>query len=131
MVETVIDPIRMPTVTLSQAEMDEIEVRMSRGELPPDFLDRYYDAVDANVFGHDAPKKDGNRQEQGIGSPGNQTRNSINAYKRYGKYEDDHDPEKFKLTIARMEAELAATNQARGIAGARRRGRPPGRSAKA
>ena len=125
MVDTVLDPIRMPIITLSQAELDEIETAISAGQLPADFLDRYYAAVQKNVFGQDhRTDRHGNPIEQGIGSAGNQTANSIKAYKKYGKYEDDYTPEQFAANVKRMEAELAACNEARAAAGAgaRRRG---------
>jgi hypothetical protein len=126
-VDTVLDPIRMPIITLSQAELDEIETAMSAGQLPADFLDRYYAAVQENVFGRDhKTDRQGNPIEQGIGSSGNQTRNSINAYKKYGKYEADFTPEKFAADVKRMEAELAVCNEAREAAGNGRRGRRPG-----
>ncbi len=124
--ETPIDPIRVPTITLSQAEIEEIEAEMAAGQLPPDFLDRHYAAVDANVFGHDHKKdKHGNPIEQGFGAPGNQTRNSINAFKRYAKYDADYSEATFKETLQRMEAELAASDklraEVRAAAGAARR----------
>lgn len=123
MVEIRVDPIRPPTLTLSPKELDEIEEMMKAGSLPPDFLERHFDAVDANVFGADAPKdKDGHRLEQGIGSPGNQTENSIKAYVRYAKYEEGYDEAKVAETVKRMRAELAATKKARAAAtGGKRR----------
>lgn len=121
MVDTVIDPIRMPTVTLSQAEIEEIEQLMAAGSLPPDWLDRHFDAVDANVFGADAPKdRHGNRKEQGRGSAANMTQQSIDAYKKWGKGETD-----FAENLKRMEAQLAETNQRREANGTARRGRKP------
>lgn len=109
MVTTPIDPIRMPTINLSMEEIDEIQVRMERGELPPDFLDRHFDAVDANVFGIDAAKnKQGDRIEQGLGSSKNQTRNSVEAFRRFCKSEPG-----YEATLTRMEAELAKCDEAR------------------
>jgi hypothetical protein len=102
--ETPIDPRTVPSITLSEAELEEIWASVQRGELPADYLARHHDAVDANVFGHDAPKdKHGRRREQGRGSPGNQTRQSIDAYKKFCQHEVD-----FEKTLARMEKELTA-----------------------
>lgn len=116
MVSTTVDPIRMPTVTLSQSEMEEIEGLIEAGQLPKDFLDRYFDAVENNVFGVDHKKdRHGNPVEQGIGSPGNMTQNSINAYKRYAKYDPDFDEAKFAENIKRMEADLKASNERRAV----------------
>lgn len=122
--ETVIDPIRMPTVTLSQKEMDDIEELMATGALSPDFLERYHAAVANNVFGADHKRdKFGDPIEQGIGSAGNQTRNSINAYKKFAKYDPDYTPEKFAATVKKMEADLAASNDTRKAAAAAAAGR--------
>ena len=33
-----------------------MQAMMDEGKLPKDFMDRHFDAVDANVFGVDAPK---------------------------------------------------------------------------
>jgi hypothetical protein len=112
MVDTVLDPIRMPVVSLSQAEMDEIHDLIAKGQLSSDFLDRHHAAVRANVFGHDhKTDRDGNPIEQGLGSAINQTRNSINAYRRYAKYEPDYTVEGFNAAIKRMEAELKVANE--------------------
>lgn len=117
MVEAVIDPIRMPTLTLSEKELDDIEAMMAEGRLPPDFLERHFVAVENNVFGADHKKdKKGNPIEQGIGSAGNQTANSIKAYKKYCDPSNpkaaDPDPN-FAVNLKRMEAELAAANEVR------------------
>jgi len=117
MVETVLDPIRMPTVTLSQKEMDDIEALMAQGQLPPDYLDRYHEAVAKNVFGFDHKvDADGNPIEQGRGSPGNQCQQSIDAYKKFGRPEKGSSEAEFKEfndNLKRMEAELRACNAAR------------------
>lgn len=127
MVETRPDPVRVPTITLSQAELDEIEALMERGELPADYLDRYFDAVEANVFGHDHKKhKDGTPIEQGRGSPGNQTRQSIDAFKKYGRPEKGASEAEFKEfadQVRRMEGELKACDEARAAATPPRRRR--------
>ena len=109
MVSAVIDPIRIPTLNLSSQELDELASLIEQGQLPKDFLDRHFDAVDANVFGIDAPKdRHGNRKEQGIGSAGNQTANSVAAYIKYCKNEPDYDE-----NVKRMKAELAKCEEAR------------------
>jgi hypothetical protein len=113
MVETPIDPIRMPTITLSEEELDEIEAKMATGELPPDYLERHYQAVANNVFGVDHKRdRKGSPIEQGIGAPGNQTRNSINAYKKWCSADPD-----YAETLKKMEAQLVDSHQARNAAG--------------
>jgi hypothetical protein len=102
--ETPIDPLRVPTINLNTEEIAEIIAKMKTGELPPDYLDRYYDALDANVFGVDAKKdRDGFRMEQGIGSPAQPSANSVAAYKKFGKDEPE-----YEKNLGRMERELAA-----------------------
>lgn len=109
MVTTPIDPIRVPTISQSPAEIAEMQAMIDKGDLPRDFIKRHVDAVDANVYGVDAPKdRKGWRLEQGLGSPGNQTQNSIDAYKRFHSKDPD-----FEETLKRMQAELAATNKQR------------------
>jgi len=115
MVEIPIDPIRMPTITLSQAEMDDIETMMAAGQLPQDFLERHYAAVESNVFGHDHRKdRNGIPVEQGRGSAGNQVKQSIDAYKKFCRDEPD-----FAVHLKRMQAELDACNEARAALSAR------------
>jgi hypothetical protein len=127
MVDTVIDPIRMPTITLSQAEMDEIEAQMAVGALPADFLERYDAAVESNVFGHDHRKdKHGNPIEQGRGSAGNQTQQSVDAYIKFGRPApgaSDAEVKEFDDNLKRMRAELEACSEARAAAGTVRRKR--------
>ena len=89
-------------VTKTQEEMDEMKVLVERGELPPDAIEKYYEAEARNVFGFDAKKIKGEYIEQGLGSAKNQTRNSVESYKKYHK--DDPD---FAQHLARMEKELA------------------------
>jgi hypothetical protein len=114
MVDSVLDPMRVPAISLSQTEIDEIEQLIAAGQLPSDFLDRHKEAVRRNVFGHDhRVDKNGRPIEQGIGSPGNMTRNAIDAYKKYAKYESDYTKEKYDETVKRMEAELAACEKVR------------------
>ena len=124
MVDSVIDPIRVPTINLSQAEMDEIEQLMNAGQLAPDFLERYHEAVEKNVFGFDHKKDEqGNPIEQGVGSAGNQTMNSINAYRKYAKYEPGFNEKEFLANVERMKAELTACNKVRAAARGKRGGK--------
>lgn len=105
--ESLSDKLRPPSINQSIKELEQMQARIDKGDLPPDYIERHFDAVDANVFGFDAPKdKNGQRQEQGLGSPRNQTRQSIEAYKRWHK--DDKD---FQKTLETMEAQLAANQQ--------------------
>jgi hypothetical protein len=114
MVDSVLDPMRVPCITLSQTEIDEIQQLIADGQLAPDYLDRHLEAVKKNVFGHDH-KLDaaGTPIEQGRGSKFNQTQQSIEAYKKYG-----HDEPNFAENLKRMEAELAASNKRRAAADA-------------
>ena|ERR1700761_4545771 len=128
MVTTPIDPMRVPSINLNEGELAEMEALIEQGTLPKDFLDRHFDAVDANVFGVDAPKdRKGFRLEQGIGTPGNMTANSIAAYIKYhGPHSLVPDPEEeFNKNVARMRADLAKCdaerNAKRGKGGKRMR----------
>lgn len=127
MVTTPIDATRVPTINLNDEEIAEIEAKMAEGKLPPDYLDRHFDAVDQNVFGTEAPKdRNGFRTEIGIGSPNNQSANSISAYKKF------HDPANpkcvepdpnFAENLKRMQSQLVKSNELRKAnapAGARR-----------
>jgi hypothetical protein len=107
MVQRIPDPIKILPITYSQEELQEFADLIQAEQLPADFLDRYYDAVDAAVQGADAPinPKTGKRIGIGIGSPLNQSQNSINAYKKFCSDEPD-----FQRHLARMEKELAETN---------------------
>jgi hypothetical protein len=117
MVTAVLDPIKVPTVTLSQAEIEEIEDQIALGNLPADWLERHFEAVKQNVFGVDY-KTDakGNPIEQGKGSAMNQTRQSVDAYRKWGVNEID-----YERHLKRMEAELAKCDERRRAEGA---GRP-------
>jgi hypothetical protein len=103
-------PVKVPTITLTPVEIDEMYDLIDKGELPNNYVDRYFEAVQDNVFGVDHKKdRKGNPIEQGIGSPGNQTRNSIEAYAKYTRDE----PEVKAKNIERMERELAESNERR------------------
>lgn len=117
MVTTTIDPIRVPTLNLSPAEIEEIQELMEAGQLPGDFLDRHYEAVRTNVFGEGYKiDRHGEPIEQGIGSSGNQTRNSIDAYRKWCNPDNpkatDPDPN-YRENLARMETELKACEEIR------------------
>ena len=119
MVETVLDPIRVPTITLSDAELDDIEAQIEAGKLSPDFLERYYAAVANNVFGHDhKTDRHGNPIEQGRGSASNMTQQSVDAYRKWGKDEPG-----YAEHLATMEKQLAACNAVRAAGGDARRDR--------
>ena len=95
-------------VTKTVEEIFEMRELIARGELPADAIEKYYEGEAKNVFGHDAKKIKGEYVEQGVGSAGNQTRNSIESYKKYHK--DDHDCAEH---LARMEKELAESSKKR------------------
>jgi hypothetical protein len=83
--------------------------RLPRAPLPPDAIKQYYADERRNVFGFDhKTDRSGKPIEQGVGSAQNQSRNSINAYKRFCS----HEPE-FEKTVARMEKELAESDARR------------------
>jgi hypothetical protein len=117
MVTAVLDPIRMPTVTLSEEELETYTVMIEQGQLPADWLDRYEEGVKKNVFGHDyKTDRNGNPIEQGLGSANNQTANSIAAYKKYCNPENpkaaDPDPN-FERNLAQMQKQFAETEERR------------------
>ena len=82
MVTQTIDPVRVPVLNLTGEELQEIRDQISAGMLPPNWLQLHADAVDANVFGIDTPKKNGKRQEQGLGAKGHETANHFHALKK-------------------------------------------------
>jgi hypothetical protein len=81
--EAVIDPIKVPVISLSEDELNDIRALMAADQLPRDYLDRYREAVAKNVFGHDF-KRDakGNPIEQGLGAKGYETANHFAALKK-------------------------------------------------
>jgi hypothetical protein len=103
-------------VAKTQEEIAEMRALIASGDLPADAIEQYYKAEALNVFGFDAKKRrDGKGyQEQGYGSAGNQTRNSIEAYKKYCSHEVD-----FERNLARMEKELAESDARRRAAAER------------
>jgi hypothetical protein len=115
-----IDATRVPTINLNREEIAEIEIKMAEGKLPKDYLDRHFDAVDANVHGWDAPKdRNGFRLEQGLGSPNNQTANSIAAFVKYhGPDAVEPDPN-FAENLKKMQAQLAKSDEVRKVKAAK------------
>ena len=99
---SILDPNKIPSIMLSKDELDEVESRIEAGELPADWFPRYYKAIEENVFGADA-KHDSNGKpiEQGFGSPSNMTRQSIEAYRKWGKDDPGHEK-----NLAMMEKQL-------------------------
>ena len=96
-------------VTKTEQELDEMRAQIAAGELPPDAIKQHYADERRNVFGFDhKTDRNGRPVEQGIGSPGNKNRNSIEAYRKYCSHEPD-----FEKTISRMERELAESNARR------------------
>jgi hypothetical protein len=96
-------------VTLTGQEIDEMREKVAIGELPPDAIKQHFVAERKNVFGFDHKvDRSGKPIEQGVGSPGNQSRNSIEAYKKYCSHEPD-----FEKNLARMQRELAEADARR------------------
>lgn len=129
MVTTPVDPIRVPTLNLSEEELSDIEMLIETGALPKDFLDRHFEAVEKNVFGHDVKHdKRGDPIEQGIGSAGNMTQNCIAAYKKYCNPDNPKAAEPdtkgvYDATLARMQAQLKECDARRAAARERHRGK--------
>lgn len=109
------DPVRVPSHSLTPGEIDELYDLIDKGELPKDYVDRHFEAVQKNVFGFDAKQHKGKYIEQGLGSPGNQTANSIAAYIKTQTERQGGPEEGYEENLKRMRAELAASD-------ARRRG---------
>ena len=115
MVTTPIDPHRPPSINQSPAELAQMQADIDAGTLPKDVIKKHIDAVDANVFGTDAPKdRQGFRLEQGLGSPSNMTQQSIDAYIKNQTERRPGGPEPgFEEHLKRMRAELAASEKAK------------------
>jgi hypothetical protein len=90
-------------VSKTPAEIDTMKAEIAAGVLPPNAIERYLEEEAKAVFGHDYKRdSEGRPQEQGLGSPQQPTRNSLEAYKRWGR----EDPS-YHENVARMERELA------------------------
>jgi len=71
-------------VTKTTEELDLMRAEIAAGKLPPDALERHFEAEARNVFGHDAKQdRKGNFIEQGIGAPGHETANHFVSILRY------------------------------------------------
>src|SRR4029077_2640856 len=96
-------------VTKTRDELDQMTPEIAAGKLPPDAIKQYYADERRNVFGFDhKTDRSGKPIEQGIGSPGNQTENSIAAYKKYHASDVD-----YERTLARLQKELDESNARR------------------
>jgi hypothetical protein len=96
-------------VTKTVDELNEMREQIASGELPADAIKQYYADERRNVFGFDHKSdRSGKPIEQGYGSAQNMTRNSIEAYRKYGSAELEYEKH-----LARMEAELKATDARR------------------
>jgi hypothetical protein len=104
---SVLDPVRPPAQSLTDDELNEIAARIEAGELPADYLRRHKQAVRDNVFGvGHAVDKAGRPVEQGLGSAFQQTRQSIDAFKKYHANDVN-----FERDLAVLEKQLLATEQ--------------------
>lgn len=98
-----------PVVALTQEEVDEMNDLAANGKIPRDWWDRYQEACEKQVFGHDVKHdRHGEPIEQGKGSAAQPSRNSLEAYKanQLGR-KTAPDPD-FKEQCERMEAEIKA-----------------------
>jgi hypothetical protein len=103
------DAVRIPTISLTRAEIDQAYDEMAMGNLPADYIDRHFEELEKNIWGADAKKdRHGHYIEQGLGSAFSQTRNSIEAYQARCSSEPD-----FEKHLARMESELVASDARR------------------
>jgi hypothetical protein len=102
-----VPPVIKSPVHYRQEEIEEMQAMIDKGELPKDAIEqhRHYEAL--NVYGADAKRDaNGNFIEAGIGSAQQPSRNSIEAYRKWGREEPDYHEH-----LARMERELAAYQQ--------------------
>ena len=106
---SVLDPHKPQRVTLSEEELLEAQAHIAEGLLPADWLERYREEQARNVFGDDHLKdRNGTPIEQGLGSAINQTKNSVEAYRRWRQSEPG-----FERHLALMERQLEEFNQRR------------------
>jgi hypothetical protein len=101
---------RRPTpLDLSWHEKQEIEAQIAEGTLPADYLAQCAEAAAQATFGHDYKRdRRGEPIQQGVGSPGNMTRQSIDAYRRWHSQDED-----FQKNLAIMEKQLLECNERR------------------
>jgi hypothetical protein len=96
-------------VNKTPEELSEMRAEIAAGTLPPDAIKQYYADERRYVFGFDYKVDRNNKPiEQGIGSPGNQTENSIAAYKKYHANDVD-----YERMLARLQKELDESNARR------------------
>jgi hypothetical protein len=90
-------------VHLKESELEHMRRQIARGLLPPDAIERHFEDERKAVFGENYKRDaNGNPIEQGIGSAANPSRQSIEAYRRYGKSEPA-----FEENLLKMEQQLA------------------------
>jgi hypothetical protein len=96
-------PLTPSVLNLTAEEIEAYEGMIDKGALPRNWMDLCAHARDKNIFGTDFKiDRDGNPIEQGLGSPGNMTANSVAAYEKWCKDEPD-----FERKLARMKKLLA------------------------
>lgn len=96
-----------PVVSLTQMEVDEMKELIAQGKIPRDAFEQVEEAAEKNVFGVDVKHdRQGNPIEQGIGSPSQPSRNSINAYRANQLGNKFGAEPNFKENLEKMEADL-------------------------
>lgn len=70
-------------VTKTPQEIDEMRLLIQEGKLPPDAIKQHFIDEEKLVFGHDFRKVKGQPVEKGIGAPGHETQNHLNAIRKY------------------------------------------------
>jgi hypothetical protein len=91
-------------VHLKESEIADMRRRIAQGLLPPDAIEKHFEAERMAVFGENyKTDRDGNPIEQGKGSKAQPTLQSVEAYRKYGKSEPS-----YEQTLAQMQADLAA-----------------------
>jgi hypothetical protein len=94
---------------LDDTELNDISRLIDEGKLPADFIKRWQQNIKNAAFGVGyKTDRSGKPIEQGIGSPGNMTQSSIDAYKKFHK--DDPD---FERELALMERQLRECEERR------------------
>jgi hypothetical protein len=95
MVDAVIaDPFKIPPLMFTQEELFErLSEWVAAGRSEEAFFAEYAEVLRKNVFGHDykVDPKTNLPLEQGLGSPQNETLNSVQAYERWGKSDPNYE----------------------------------------
>jgi|SRR6516162_1115337 hypothetical protein len=120
---SVLDPRMIPVISLTEQEKDTADAMIAEGILPPNFYELHWQAIADNVFGVGHRTDKNGPQEMGLGSKDNQTRTSVEAYRKWGKDEPD-----YERHLARLEKELIES-QARRAAAVKAAPNPYGRIA--